>query len=423
MRAKLLPCGSFLIALFLLPALNAWAQQSTTLTVGTSNSFQIEFLGRTDDPGANTSTFSYRVTELTGKDLSNWTLALCMPLSNVLSWTPTKSDAGIQEVNIGTDPHTGIKGIKWNLADDFDNDGTAAGDSREFSVTLAGTWPVGPIDPDTGVGVKTGGGKMAVAIGTIDGPDCDLGECVPSNKPFWNGAFTGGVTVNNGAQDGHGFFPIDIPSGFSEIVLDLSESKNIGLTTIASTHDADGDGVIEGGEWTAVDESELIKSGPLTVSGGATAWTSIEYVGSQPLSNIAVFVSWLQQGSSRFMFKITDQCLFTGQLDPVVDLRVLPGEHAPLPERIELDQNYPNPFDSATRISFHLQESAQVQLVVYDLQGRQVKTLVSGQLGTGVHELLWDGTNASGALVPSGIYFYRLNAGDNTQIKQMTRLK
>ena len=83
-----------------------------------------------------------------------------------------------------------------------------------------------------------------------------------------------------------------------------------------------------------------------------------------------------------------------------------------LPEDFNLKQNYPNPFNPATNIEYSIPEASFVQLKVYDLLGNEVTTLVSKKQSVGVYEVVWDGTDAKGAQVASGVYIYRLNAGN-----------
>ena len=73
-----------------------------------------------------------------------------------------------------------------------------------------------------------------------------------------------------------------------------------------------------------------------------------------------------------------------------------------------LHQNYPNPFNPSTTISFDLKETARVRLVVYDANGREVRTLVAGLQAKGAHSFEWDGRYANGLRAASGVYFYRL---------------
>ena len=90
-----------------------------------------------------------------------------------------------------------------------------------------------------------------------------------------------------------------------------------------------------------------------------------------------------------------------------------------------LNQNYPNPFNPSTRISFQLDHAAPVQtrLVIYDILGRSIKTLVNDQLGFGEYEVSWDGKNDAGLPVPSGVYIYRLQSAEQSHSKKMYLLR
>jgi hypothetical protein len=90
---------------------------------------------------------------------------------------------------------------------------------------------------------------------------------------------------------------------------------------------------------------------------------------------------------------------------------------------IALHQNNPNPFNPTTTISFTLPETGKVMLSIYDVQGRLVRTLVDGIVGEGYQKCIWVGRDASGSPVGSGVYFYRLTAGDKTLTKKMVLLR
>jgi len=89
-----------------------------------------------------------------------------------------------------------------------------------------------------------------------------------------------------------------------------------------------------------------------------------------------------------------------------------------VPSSVHLTQNYPNPFNPDTRIAFDLTQASWVKLTVFDLLGRSVATLVDDRLGAGHYEVEW-----SAADHPSGVYFYRLTAGDVREVKKMLLLK
>jgi len=94
-----------------------------------------------------------------------------------------------------------------------------------------------------------------------------------------------------------------------------------------------------------------------------------------------------------------------------------------LPREFRLMQNYPNPFNPVTRIKFSLPYETEVQLVVYNVLGQQVKTLLNKPMETGIHEIDWDGNDESGRQVASGIYFYRLIAEDVSYSRKMVLMR
>jgi len=88
-----------------------------------------------------------------------------------------------------------------------------------------------------------------------------------------------------------------------------------------------------------------------------------------------------------------------------------------------LAQNYPNPFNNSTQFVFVLPFSDNITLNIYNTNGRLVKTLAHGFYTTGSHKLHWDGTDELGLEVPSGIYFYQLNAGNQTMHKKLILIR
>lgn len=94
-----------------------------------------------------------------------------------------------------------------------------------------------------------------------------------------------------------------------------------------------------------------------------------------------------------------------------------------IPEKFALDQNCPNPFNPTTRITFALPVQSTVRLIIYDLLGRRVRELWAEELPAGYHAITWDGTNDKGRAVSSGVYLYRLVAGDFDHSRKMIMLK
>ena len=88
------------------------------------------------------------------------------------------------------------------------------------------------------------------------------------------------------------------------------------------------------------------------------------------------------------------------------------------PEKFELFQNYPNPFNPTTKISWKLAVGGHINLTIYNLQGQKVKSLLSASLLSGFHSIKFDASD-----LPSGIYFYQLQAGGYVETKKMVVLK
>ena len=106
--------------------------------------------------------------------------------------------------------------------------------------------------------------------------------------------------------------------------------------------------------------------------------------------------------------------------DCTIDVNVPTG----VPGRVVLHQNTPNPFNPVTKIRFSLPNRSQVELKIYDITGREVKTLVKGELeASASHEYNWYGKDNGGEEVGSGVYFYRLNAGKESETRKMVLIR
>ena len=93
------------------------------------------------------------------------------------------------------------------------------------------------------------------------------------------------------------------------------------------------------------------------------------------------------------------------------------------PSVFKLSQNYPNPFNPSTLIDFEVFETSKVSLNVYDLSGRLVKNLLSGNLNSGAYSIEWNGKNTNGISAAAGVYFYSISSGKSTLIKKMSLIK
>ncbi|MDO9547885.1 MAG: T9SS type A sorting domain-containing protein [Candidatus Marinimicrobia bacterium] len=99
------------------------------------------------------------------------------------------------------------------------------------------------------------------------------------------------------------------------------------------------------------------------------------------------------------------------------------GELSALPTRFALHQNFPNPFNPTTQISFEMPMMGNVKLDIYNILGQKVRTLVSRELNAGFHVYEWNALNDAGQGLSAGVYIYQLTAGDFVQQKKMLLLK
>ena len=128
--------------------------------------------------------------------------------------------------------------------------------------------------------------------------------------------------------------------------------------------------------------------------------------------------------------------LFIGELEDIQDfyihntLVMLPtGDDVSLadvtvmPEKFTIHQNYPNPFNPVTTLRYDLPENGNVNITIYDMLGRQVKTLINQNQDAGYRSVIWNATNNYGEPVSAGIYLYQIQAGEYMQTKKMVLLK
>jgi hypothetical protein len=144
--------------------------------------------------------------------------------------------------------------------------------------------------------------------------------------------------------------------------------------------------------------------------------------------------SWTQRNDGLSALTIRALCIsgnyiFAGEdvygvyrrpLGELVGIHQVSGE---VPDKFSLGQNYPNPFNPATKIRFSIPSVGQrhafdLRLTVYDILGREIAVLVNEQLSPGTYEVDWDASD-----FPSGVYYYRLAAGDYTETKKMILIK
>ena len=117
--------------------------------------------------------------------------------------------------------------------------------------------------------------------------------------------------------------------------------------------------------------------------------------------------------------------VFSFLVDVSVGIDDDPFTSPSLPKTFSLSQNYPNPFNPSTTIDYSVPEGevAEVALRIYDLRGRLIRSLVSGERSAGRYSVRWDGRDNEGREVGSGVYIYRIESGSFTSTRKMTILR
>jgi hypothetical protein len=136
-----------------------------------------------------------------------------------------------------------------------------------------------------------------------------------------------------------------------------------------------------------------------------------------PAGQVAKSISVRLHPLGRFSGTVWMDVLEVIKADPTsVENEFLPVTH-------NLFQNYPNPFNPSTIISYSIPNVSFVSLKIYDILGREVKTLINSEQNIGIHNIQWNGDNNYGNKVSSGIYLYKIEAGDFIMTKKMLLLK
>ena len=94
-----------------------------------------------------------------------------------------------------------------------------------------------------------------------------------------------------------------------------------------------------------------------------------------------------------------------------------------IPEKYHLSQNYPNPFNPVTTVKFDIPKSSNIKIIIYDILGKEVTTLVNEKLNAGSYEVVWPAPTGNASTHPSGVYFYKLITDEYTDTKKMVLLK
>lgn len=181
--------------------------------------------------------------------------------------------------------------------------------------------------------------------------------------------------------------------------------------------------VQEGLMGTADGQSGLFVSSGKTPGEIVVGSMKVDGSSADGAGDLVEFVFRTEDAPLQSDFQILDGILVdvSGNVDQMHNIAI--GRLDPIPEDFGLAQNMPNPFNPSTTISYEVPESGAVKLVVYNLLGQQVRTLVNDTIEAGFHSVVWDGADEFGRQVASGIYIYKMNSGSFNSTKRMMFLK
>ena len=225
-------------------------------------------------------------------------------------------------------------------------------------------------------------------------------------------------TVRMDDIDGNGSFEFTSASRSGRIVT-FSGGSAINIPVEMTTFSANVNGSDVSLTWTTA--TELNNSGfYIERKSGSGNYSQIAFVegnGSTTSSNVYSYIDKnIVSGKYYYRLKQVD---YNGTFEYSKEIEVTVG----LPITFSLEQNFPNPFNPSTKIKYSIPTAGIVKLVIYNLLGEQITTLVNQNVEPGFYTVEWNGTNNFGVSVPSGIYFYRIEAGNYINVKKMVILK
>ncbi|MCX6142918.1 MAG: T9SS type A sorting domain-containing protein [Ignavibacteriales bacterium] len=174
-------------------------------------------------------------------------------------------------------------------------------------------------------------------------------------------------------------------------------------------------------KWKANTETDVYQ---YAIYRGTTA--SFDPTGTTPLAKVRTtqYQDVLSQTGVTYYYKVSAVDI-SGNESPYTAVSVLTGidNVGGVPTEFALGQNYPNPFNPSTEITFAIPKQTNVKVVVYNLSGAEIATLVNQSMSAGNYRAVWNGRTDDGRTVASGVYFYHLQAEGFTATKKMTLLK
>jgi len=173
-----------------------------------------------------------------------------------------------------------------------------------------------------------------------------------------------------------------------------------------------GVGALSGGASESCDDFSLVGPTSYSLGAGESDTFTVRFHPQSPGSKICTTETGNDLCSDV-------SCTGTAEFTDGIDL----SEDRDLPDHYSLSQNYPNPFNAKANIEFSLPKNCHVKLTIYNILGQKVRVLVDDYQSAGHKSVKWDGKDDQGEEMPSGVYFYKIKAGEFTDSKKMVILK
>ena len=253
-----------------------------------------------------------------------------------------------------------------------------------------------------------------------DGGDYTLAENSPCIGTGEDGANMGAYGIGCGSYN---FSPTEFslsePSNNAAITVDES-NVNTGFITFSwgESSDANGDSLY----YLMRATSAEIGDQGLDTNATSIEVSYMDIIGDMAENNVtAATIEWTVHVTDGIDTVEADNAPFTLQVDGSNALSAyLEGL---LPDEFALQQNYPNPFNPVTTLRYDLPENGLVTIIIYDMLGKEVKTLINQSQNAGYRTVIWNATNDYGKPVSAGIYLYQIQAGEYNSTKKMVLLK
>ena len=203
------------------------------------------------------------------------------------------------------------------------------------------------------------------------------------------------------ANDLEAFYPVRLMSG----------------TTLSDFSGNGHDGNISGADW----DGDLVPVPDWLAVSDASSWLE---AGESNQVNIEINTSGLEENLAYvgYLLILTDGDVTSIPIH-LITSDGLDVDSFSLPNKINLYSSYPNPFNPLTTLHYDLREEVIINISIYDMMGRNIKTFINGPQSAGYKTIQWDATNNQGQPVSAGVYLYSIEAGDFRQTKKMVLLK